>query len=154
MKRKAGFTSLELLIVLTIFGVCLAAGYPSLRKWIENQRVIGAAQELTSAFWLARSRAVTEKRMVDVYLDTRNGTHASYWVFPDWHVAGPRLIHQSKPHANVWMETDLEKVRFYEDGSASPPGSILFTNHVSTHRQVTIRRIGTASMFIPETERR
>lgn len=55
----AGFTLLEMMVVLAIFGVVLAIGVPSLHTWIFANKVTSAGQFYTEGFALARSQALT-----------------------------------------------------------------------------------------------
>ena len=61
-----GFTLAELLIVVTVLGVLLAAGVPHLGEFVRNQRVKTASFELFSSLMLARSEAITRNARVTV----------------------------------------------------------------------------------------
>lgn len=69
--RRAGFTLPELLIVLAIVGVLLAAAMPGLRTYTQNQQLAGAATAFLGALNLARSEAI--RRGVRVDLAPRDG---------------------------------------------------------------------------------
>jgi type IV fimbrial biogenesis protein FimT len=77
--RLAGFTLPELLIVLAIVGVLLAAGMPGLRTYTQNQQLANAANAFLGALNLARSEAIRRGRRVD--LAPRDGSKwESGWV--------------------------------------------------------------------------
>jgi type IV fimbrial biogenesis protein FimT len=69
MKRaQAGFTLLELMVVVAIAGVLLAVAIPSMTDFIRNSRITGAANDVMAALHFTRSEAV--KRRTPVTLCT------------------------------------------------------------------------------------
>ncbi len=64
--KQTGFTLYELLITVLIVGVILALGVPNLRQFTQNSRMTGAANDLTSAFHLARSEASRAKATITI----------------------------------------------------------------------------------------
>ena len=64
--EQAGFTLYELLITVLIVGVVLAMGIPNLRQFTQNSRMTGAANDLNSAFHLARSEASRAKATITI----------------------------------------------------------------------------------------
>lgn len=56
--RRAGFTLIEMMIVLVIAAILLAVGVPSFRSLIQNQRITSTANELFAAVNLTRSEAL------------------------------------------------------------------------------------------------
>jgi type IV fimbrial biogenesis protein FimT len=65
-RRHAGFTLLELLTVVTIAGLLLAVAVPSMRAFVQNSRMTGAANDLVRALQVARTEAVKRRRNVVV----------------------------------------------------------------------------------------
>ncbi len=72
--RRAGFTLPELLIVLGIVGVLLAAGVPSFRAYLQTRQLVTASSQFLFALNLARSEAIQRGARVD--LGPRDGL---YW---------------------------------------------------------------------------
>jgi len=64
--KQTGFTLYELLITVLIVGVILAMGIPNLRQFTQNSRMTSAANDLTSAFHLARSEASRAKATITI----------------------------------------------------------------------------------------
>jgi type IV fimbrial biogenesis protein FimT len=65
-RASRGFTLPELLIVVTVAGVMLAAGVPSFVEFIKNQRVKTASFDLFSSLVVARSEAITRNTSVTI----------------------------------------------------------------------------------------
>jgi type IV fimbrial biogenesis protein FimT len=63
-QNTAGFTLLELMIVLAIGALIMSMAVPSFRNSINNQRLVTATNELVMSFTLAKSEAI--KRVVYV----------------------------------------------------------------------------------------
>jgi len=113
--RPAGFTLPELLIVLAIVGVLLAAGMPSLRTYTQNQQLASAANAFLGALNLTRSEAIRRGSRVD--LAPRDGvTWENGWVVfankpGDGHLqfdAGDELIYRhEKLPPGLMMATTL-----------------------------------------------
>jgi prepilin-type N-terminal cleavage/methylation domain-containing protein len=60
MAENRGFTSLELMIVLTIFGLLLAASWGNIGSMINQHRLTGATNQVATHLRLAREKAVAE----------------------------------------------------------------------------------------------
>lgn len=60
MKKQFGFTLIELMMALVIAAILLAVGVPSLRMFIQNNKIIAARDDLRSGLFLARSMAVKD----------------------------------------------------------------------------------------------
>ncbi len=73
----AGFTLLELVLVMVIICTVLAMAGPSLRGFFASRKTVDAAGGITALTRLARSRAIAEGRIYRLNLDTEAGT---YWL--------------------------------------------------------------------------
>ena len=65
-RAARGFTLAELLIVVTVLGLLLAAGLPQLGDFVRQQRVKTASFDLFSTLMLARSEAIARNTQVTV----------------------------------------------------------------------------------------
>ena len=66
MKKKSGFTLLELLVMLAVVGVLVAVGAPTMSQFIKNNRLTTQINILVGDLAYARSEAVTRNLPVVV----------------------------------------------------------------------------------------
>ena len=59
-----GFTLLELVVTITVFGLLVAAAAPSFVTWIANSRVRAVTENLQNGLKLAQSEAIRNNRVV------------------------------------------------------------------------------------------
>ena len=79
--RSRGFTLTELMIVLAVAAVLVAAALPSYNDFVRNQRVKTASFDVFSSLVYARSEAVTRNASVTM---TRTGVSwASGWTITE-----------------------------------------------------------------------
>jgi type IV fimbrial biogenesis protein FimT len=62
--RRSGFSMIELLVVLAVAGVLLAAGSPGLRDLVRTQQLKTATNDLFAAIGLARAQALARGEIV------------------------------------------------------------------------------------------
>jgi len=75
-----GFTITELLIVVTIAGILMAAALPAYNDFVRNQRVKTASFDVFSSLVYARSEAVTRNASVTVTPTSGTTSWASGWT--------------------------------------------------------------------------
>jgi len=68
--RAAGFTLLELMLVITIAAIILGIGVPNMRQFILNNRMTAAANDLLAAIYTARTEAVKRNTQVVMCFST------------------------------------------------------------------------------------
>ena len=81
-KHQSGFTLYELLITVLVIGVIITIGVPNMREFTANSRVTATANDLLSAFLLARTEAARSKENVTVCASA-NGTTCASTSFDD-----------------------------------------------------------------------
>ena len=114
----AGFTLLELLLVLTIVGLTLTVVPPLLSNAMPTLTLKGAVNDLVLVMHRARGLAVTRNRTQEIRLLPEQGVY----------IAGEKPLRYSLPAAvklsiehGVLLDasTGEQAVRFFPDGSAS-----------------------------------
>lgn len=81
-RKKGGFTTIELLVVLVIGAILAAIAAPSFRDFINNTRLASAMSQLTGDLNLARSEAI--KRNMRVLVCVRNAAGTDCGAGTDW----------------------------------------------------------------------
>jgi prepilin-type N-terminal cleavage/methylation domain-containing protein len=69
VKRKGGFTIVELVVALAIMGIAVSAAIPGFSRWLPGYRLKGAATELYSNLHLAKMSAVRDNAEWAIYFD-------------------------------------------------------------------------------------
>ncbi len=80
MKREAGFSIIELMVVAVIMAIIVAVSIPSLRSHTASVNLTKGASKVASSLKLARTRAVSTNVPVVVEFNTEAGT---YFLFQD-----------------------------------------------------------------------
>jgi general secretion pathway protein H len=124
--RTAGFTLLELLVVLAIAGALLALVPPVISAVVPGTKARVAALDLASTLRDARNSAITRSRSVDVIFDTES---ASYSIADSDKTELPRgvalvILDRSgyvseTRHAVGHLHDPTYTLRFYPDGSSN-----------------------------------
>lgn len=106
----AGFTAVELMIVLAIMGIMLVAAIPSFVQFTRNSRIKSGAQMVVSALRTARSHAIKRRKncMVIFNMDTSNVGYAVkiYWE-PDPDVTGSVTNWKTLPKTIIMTGSNL-----------------------------------------------
>ena len=74
-RAEAGYSLIELSVVLVLLGLVVAVGMPRMQDWLERYRVRTAAQALAADMQLQRMRAVSRNTAHTIVFDAANGTY-------------------------------------------------------------------------------
>lgn len=66
--RTRGFSLIELMVTLTVFGILTMAAIPSISEWLRNTRLRGQSESVLSGLQQARNEAVRRNRQVTFWL--------------------------------------------------------------------------------------
>jgi type IV fimbrial biogenesis protein FimT len=69
-KSVAGFTMIEMIVTMTIFGILVALAAPTMKTWIANAKVRAVADTLQNGIRLAQSESLRRSRQVVFALTT------------------------------------------------------------------------------------
>ena len=78
MKKQDGFTMLELLVTVVIFGILASIAIPGFSRWLPNYRIKGAARDVYSNLQLAKMGAVKTRSNWAVVFDVSNNCYHVY----------------------------------------------------------------------------
>lgn len=120
--RQAGFTLLELLVVLVILGLSAAVALPTLTRGPGRADLARGAQEVAAALRAARALAITENRPASFTADTLSGHFAAEGQ-PEKTV--PDGIGLSVLTVTGQAAGDRAGIRFFPDGSSTGGGVVL-----------------------------
>lgn len=123
-RRAAGFTLIELMVVVAILGILTALAAPSLSEVIASQRVSAAATDLHLALLKARAEAI--KRNTAVTLSPVGGSWAAGWSIIDPESpSGPALDTRSAT-VGVSVTTSLSQIIFRPNGRITSTSDATF----------------------------
>jgi len=77
MKRHAGFTLTELMMVLVVMGIVLAFAFPSFRDWLLKLQIRTSAESVLHGLQLSRAEAVKRNATVNFTLSGGTGWSVS-----------------------------------------------------------------------------
>jgi len=81
---QGGFNIIEILVTLTVLGVLISLGAPSLGEWLQNQQVRSATEAIVNGMQVARGEAIRRNLAVQMVLEppTSGWTVCEATVFP------------------------------------------------------------------------
>ncbi|MBB4865158.1 type IV fimbrial biogenesis protein FimU [Pseudomonas nitritireducens] len=109
-KASAGFTLIELMIVVVLVAIFASIALPSFQTLIRNNRTESAANELFALLQYARSEAVT--RSLSVTATAANGS----WVIAQ---GSTSLRSMTVPASPMGINPNSVTLTFYSNGTAS-----------------------------------
>lgn len=122
---QRGFTLLEVMIVLTIIGIALTFGLPSMSAWLQSNQIRNAAESVQSGLQLAKAEAVRRNTNVQFTLTSL----VSAGTAADWSVACQTPSAEC-PGAGM-TETEIQKYSAQEGAPAAqvaaPQATIVFS---------------------------
>ena len=136
MRRKDGFTIIELIIVIVVIGIMAAVGIPNFLNWLPKYRLQSAARDLYSNIYLAKINAIKNNTSWAIVFDVNAGTYQ---------------VCSGKGPDSSWGGTDNEVIKkvvlsdygssvTYGNGCATKPVATTFGNWVtySSPRDVAV----------------
>jgi prepilin-type N-terminal cleavage/methylation domain-containing protein len=132
-----GFSLVELMIVITIFGLLVGLGIPQYRRYAQTQALRGTAENLVQTVHLQRARAMSTGQ--DVVLNFNTTAPLG------WTCMSQGYSHNSRLPNGVQYDsatpTTLTLSRF---GRANTSGTVVFINRAGARDTVSIQISGMA----------
>lgn len=147
-RAGAGFTLVELAIVLVIFGIVSAIAIPGINKFLRSVEMNGEVQQFATTMRVVRQRAITENNNYVLYWDATD-RKLKWWDDDnnDGVQDGPEKFGETSAMANWITVTNSstnpfpsDTVRFVPNGSASVSGSVIYSNPEGYNRSLSVVR--------------
>lgn len=152
--RQAGFTLIEVMVVIAIMGILFSIAIPAFSSWRERSALRSASETMIAHLKQARHYAMAESRNVDVTLDTvspdgytldNGGSHAMTVTFSDEYSNTISFGSSTSNIAGIRFKSDGQIAE--TDGSSLMGASIyLVSSTVSNVWKITVNRVGRAYM--------
>jgi type IV fimbrial biogenesis protein FimT len=146
MVKRAGFTLIEVMVVLAITVILSMIAAPSFKSLIAGQRARATSTDLYAALTLARSEAI--KRNSQVTLQPAAATWQGGWRIPNPSDTGhPVAVHGAVAGATI---TGPQSVVYLPNGrvnSDTPPSFDIALDGAASHRCVQVDLSGRPRML-------
>lgn len=133
-----GFSLVELMITLTIFGLMLGFGIPQFRRYGQTQALRGSAENLVQTIHLQRSRAMSTGQSVVLNFNTA-ATPPGWTCISQGYSNSTRL-----PKGVQFDSANPTTLTLGRDGRVSTSGTVVFVNRLGTRDTVSIQISGMA----------
>jgi len=137
VRRKRGFTVIELLIALSIAAVILTLAVPNMGRFIEKRRLIGAAEAVYGQMQYARSEAISRSSKVYARVSADGSTTWDMGVSTTANCT-PTITSPTTANACVLAVDDGDGVLDPGDGSVDTGDLVLKTLHSTEFPNVTM----------------
>jgi type IV fimbrial biogenesis protein FimT len=154
MKRKAGITSgyrgftlLELMVTITVFGVLTALAVPSFTTMNNRNKLAAESNELLAAVQYARMEAIRTSATVTVCgtasadadedSDCESGEQPFWVVIGSTTGGGQEQLRSYEVREPLKVSTDLESVTFSADGLARDSANALLAGEITVCLETT-----------------
>ena len=150
--NSAGFTLMELMVVVGIMGLMGLVAMPGAVSWLDSAKLRSAAANLRGDLELAKLRAIRENNLVALQVNDNGYT---VWVdngaggvgAGDWICSGDETVLSNRVLAGARIDhtattLDLERTRFNGWGMPANTGEVVFDGNGGRRAVVTIFATG------------
>jgi len=121
MRKRRGFTVVEMLMTVTLLAVLVALGAPNLRNLMISQKVKTAASDLHLSLSLARSEAIKRNAAVDI-VPVSTADWSQGWSVK----AGTSVLMTQDPYKNVAFTGPAANVTYVGTGRMTGTAVLFF----------------------------
>jgi prepilin-type N-terminal cleavage/methylation domain-containing protein len=146
-RGERGFTLMELMVVLVIFGIVTAVALPGLNKFLRSVEISGTVDREAATLRIIRQRAVTENNNYVAVLgandnilwwdDDNNDGVKNNTEKTGQNMPIPSWITVTNDPGNTFASDTLT---FYPNGSASESGTLIFSNADGYQKTLSVIR--------------
>ena len=135
-----GFSMIELMVVLVVFGIVMTFGIPAFQRYLQSSQLRGTSQNLTQLIQLQRSRAMATGHSVVLTFNTSAPA--------GWTVAGSTGASTYKlPRGVTYVSATPGSLTLARDGHVNTSGVVVFANRLGAKDTVSIQVSGMALIW-------
>lgn len=133
LKTKGGFSLIELMVGMAIFGILLSLAAPSFSSWIRNAKIRTTAESVQNGLQLARAEAVKRNSAVRFQLTTTTTSSCALSTAgPSWVVSMDIVTSATNKCENAASDTTAPRIIQLRNGAeASDNNTTLLANQTS-----------------------
>jgi len=140
-KGLAGFTLVELMIVLTLLAIFATLAVPSFTSTIERNRLQTQADELKSLLFYARGEAVSQKTTITAAVDS-----SDLWSVKRGDNDALRELKSNPELAQIRASAD--QIKFRSNGTATPATfTVCHNDDATTGLYLEVQASGVIKLF-------
>jgi prepilin-type N-terminal cleavage/methylation domain-containing protein len=136
-KQERGFSLIELMVAIVVFGLLIGFSVPSYQHYALTQKLRGTSENLVQTIQLQRSRAMATGRDVDINFNT--AAPAAWTV-----MSAGRMNRMELPNGISYASAAPNTIRLSRDGRVNSSALVVFQNRTGTQDTVSIQLSGLA----------
>ena len=136
-KQERGFSLIELMVAIVVFGLLIGFSVPSYQHYALTQKLRGTSENLVQTIQLQRSRAMATGQSVNINFNT--GTPGG------WTVMSNGLSNQrALPNGITYASASPNTIQLLRDGRVNTSALVVFQNRTGQQDTVSIQLSGLA----------